>query len=218
MDNLKNTRAVVAYLSKYISGKTLDFGAGSAKYKGLIASHTSEYITFDMVPGNNIDVTGDATDTPFSNDSFNTVISTQMLEHVEKPWVVVGEIRRILKPGGVCIITAPFMIPFHADPYDFFRYTKEGLESLFENESFIIEESGCYGKTPSVLAEMIHFSRFSHYEMSSLSKLKRKLRNILMRLIKATAYRLDALSKNGAAYANVYVVARKGVPVIIKKY
>lgn len=207
MKNLKNTRSVVTYLAKYVSGKTLDFGAGSAKYKGLITPHASEYITFDMVPGDNIDVVGDATNTPFPKDFFDTVISTQMLEHVEKPWIVVGEIKRILKPGGICIITAPFMIPFHADPYDFFRYTKEGLESLFKNESFQIIESGCYGKTPSVLAEMIHFSLFSHYKV--LPKLKRQLRNILMRTIKATAYRLDTLYKSGATYANVYVVAKK---------
>ena len=204
---MKNTRAVVTYLSKYISGKTLDYGAGSAKYRDIITPHTTEYKTFDMVPGAQIDIVGDAINPPFPDDSFDTVISTQMLEHVEKPWVVAGEIRRILKPGGVCILTAPFLVPYHADPHDFFRYTKEGLESLFKNEGFEIEASGSYGKPPSVLGEMIHFSFFSPYEV--VSQRKARWRSRIMRLIQSLAYKLDALSKNKVVYANAYVVARK---------
>ena len=207
MSHLKNTRAVVSYLSKYISGKTLDYGAGNAKYKGLIVPHTSEYITFDMVPGEHVDVVGDAHKPPFADNLFNTVISTQMLEHVEKPWVVAGEMRRILKPGGICIITSPFLIPYHADPNDFFRYTKEGLASLFKNEKFEIVESGEYGKTFSVLAEMIHFSFFSHYK--PVSHIKRKWRSIIMRVVKSLAYKIDKILKGNTVYANSYVVARK---------
>ncbi|MDO8589668.1 MAG: methyltransferase domain-containing protein [bacterium] len=207
MDNFKNTRAVVVYLSKYISGKTLDYGAGSAKYRNLIAPQTSEYITFDMVPGEYIDVVGDALKPPFPDNSFDTVISTQMLEHVEKPWVVASEIRRILKPGGICILTAPFWVPYHADPHDYFRYTKEGLESLFKNEGFEIEVSGNYGKPPSVLGEMIHFSFFSPYDV--VSQRKARWRSRIMRFIQSLTYKLDTLSKNKVVYANAYVVARK---------
>ena len=204
---MRNTRAVVIYLSKYISGKTLDYGAGSAKYRNLIIPHTSEYITFDMITGEHIDVVGDALKAPFRDSSFDTIISTQMLEHVEKPWVVVSEIRRILKSGGICILTAPFLVPYHADPRDYFRYTKEGLESLFKNEGFEIEESGSYGKPPSVLGEMIHFSLFSPYKV--VSKRKAIWQSRIMRLIQSLTYKLDAFSKSKVIYANAYVVARK---------
>lgn len=204
---MKNTRAVVTYLSKYISGKTLDYGAGNAKYRNLITPYTSEYTTFDIVPGEHIDIAGDALHPPFRDNSFDTVISTQMLEHVEKPWMVISEIRRILKPGGVCILTAPFWVPYHADPHDYFRYTKEGLESLFKNEGFEIETSGSYGKPPSVLGEMIHFSFFSPYKV--VSKRKAIWQSRIMRLIQSLTYKLDSLSKNKVVYANAYVVARK---------
>ncbi|MFZ2484781.1 MAG: class I SAM-dependent methyltransferase [Minisyncoccia bacterium] len=203
---MNNTRAVVTYLSKYISGNTLDFGAGSAKYRNIIAPHTSKYTTFDVIGGENIDIVGDAHKPPFIDKTFDTVISTQMLEHVERPWVIVGEIKRILKPGGICIITAPFMIPYHADPHDFFRYTKEGLGSLFKNEKFEILESGSYGKAPSVLAEMIHFSFFSHYKI--LTGRKNLWRSRVMRILKALGYKLDTLVSGKVIYANVYVVAR----------
>jgi len=207
MTSFINTRAVVTYLCKYISGKTLDYGAGTAKYRKIIIPHTREYITFDMVRGENVDVVGDAHKPPFEDESFDTVISTQMFEHIEKPWVVASEIKRILKPNGVCIITAPFIVPYHADPHDFFRYTKEGLESLFKNEGFKIEESGTYGKALSVLGEMIHFSFFSHYKKRS--KLKEKVRSKIIRLIKLVTRNGDPLLKGSVVYANSYIVARK---------
>lgn len=207
MKNFRNTRAVIADLTQYVSGKTLDFGAGSAKYRSLITPHTSEYVTFDMFPGDHIDVVGDALNPPFPDSTFDTVISTQVLEHVEKPWVVVHQIGRILKPGGVCIITAPFLVPYHADPHDFFRYTVQGMESLFRNEGFTIEKSGGYGNTPSVLAEMLHFSHFSHYEKRTGIKLW--LRDRVVGLVKTIAFKLDAVFQNKTIYANTYVVARK---------
>ncbi len=207
INNYKNTRAAVHDLSKYINGNTVDFGAGSAKYKSIIIPHTTKYTTFDMVPGPSIDVVGDACNPPFPDNTFDTVISTQMLEHVERPWVVVHEIQRILKPGGICIITAPFITPYHADPYDFFRYTVQGMESLFTHEDCAIVESGRYGNTPTVLSEMIHFSHFSHYK--KLSKTRQWWRDHFMNGLKRVSAFIDPYFKNDALYANVYVVARK---------
>lgn len=209
MKNFRNTRAVIEYLVQYVNGKTLDFGAGSAKYRALITPYASEYTTFDMFKGEHIDIVGDALNPPFLDHTFDTVVSTQVLEHVEKPWVVVHQIGRILKPGGVCIITAPFLVPYHADPHDFFRYTIPGMESLFKNEGFTIVESGGYGNTPSILAEMMHFAHFSHYEKRTGVRLW--LRDRIVGLVKTIAFKLDPLFKNKTMYANTYVVARKNI-------
>lgn len=205
MRHFKNTREVVIELSKHITGSTLDFGAGTAKYRSIIRPKTSSYTTFDMIPGEHIDVVGDALNPPFPDHTFNTVLSTQTFEHLEQPWVVVDQIKRILKPGGVCIITAPFLVPYHADPYDFFRYTKEGLRSLFQNAGFEIVEYGTYGNTPIVLTEMFHFAHASHYKRTRL----RWLRNKLMRALKAIAMSVDRIFKNDAVYANVFLIAKK---------
>ncbi len=158
MKNFQQTREVVKYSLKYVKGRTLDLGAGSAKYKSIIKQKTSEYITFDMVEKEGIDVVGDILDLSFKDKSFDTIISTQVLEHVEKPWIMVKEIQRILRKNGICILTAPFLVPYHADPCDYFRYTKKGMESLFKNENFEIIECDGYGKTFSVLSEFFHFS------------------------------------------------------------
>lgn len=207
MSNLKNTREVILHTRHFMSGKTLDFGAGSAKYRNLIMPHTSEYTTFDIVKGKYIDIVGDVLNPPFPNNHFDTVISTQVLEHVEKPWIMVSEIGRILKPGGICIITAPFIVPHHADPHDFFRFTTEGLASLFVNNGFEIIEYDSYGKIFSVLSEMIHFMFFSPYSAST------KRRDLwvgrIMRRVESLAYRLDKALKSKIIYPNGYVVARK---------
>ena len=202
-----NTRAILQKLAHHITGNTIDYGAGSAKYKNIITPHTSKYTTFDMIPGENIDIVGDAMNPPFPDNTFDTVVSTQMLEHVERPWIVVHEMGRILKPGGICIITAPFLVPYHADPHDFFRYTVQGMESLFTHEAFEIVESGKYGNTPGVISEMIHFSYFSHY--TKRSGIRLWLRDRIMNVIKRVAQFLDGTFQNSTIYANTYVVARK---------
>lgn len=207
MQNFKTTREVIVHTSQYIQGETLDFGAGRAKYKGLIQPKTTRYVAFDMIEGEHIDVVGDVLNPPFASNSFDTVISTQVLEHVRQPWIMVNQIARILKPGGICIMTAPFLVPYHADPHDYFRYTKQGLASLFENEGFEIVESESYGKTFTVLAEMFHFVFFSHY--TKRSEWKQKWISRVMRVTKSTAYKLDKMVKNKVMYPNSYVVARK---------
>ncbi len=194
------------YASKYIKGAVLDLGAGSAKYRDIIKKGAGEYIAFDIVPGPNIDVTGDIFDMPFEDGQFDVVVSTQVLEHVEKPWVMAKEIGRILKKGGVCIITAPFMVPYHPDPSDYFRYSKEGLEFLFKNEGFEIIESGYYGKIFTVLSEMIRFGFFNRYKKKNTGRIKKRFISFMIK----TAEFLDSfLGKNSIVYANSFIIAKK---------
>ena len=56
----------------------------------------------------------------------------QVLEHVADPWLAVREIRRVLKPGGVALMTSPFMWPWHGSMRyaDFWRFTADGWRVL----------------------------------------------------------------------------------------
>jgi SAM-dependent methyltransferase len=202
-NKFEQTRDVIKYSSKYVNGKTLDFGAGSAKYRQIIKEKASEYLAFDMFPGPNIDIVGDASNTPFSEDSFDTIISTQLLEHVEKPWLMIREIRRILKKNGICILTAPFLNPYHDDPVDYFRYTTSGIKSLFINENFEIIECDSYGKLFIVICGFIKFSFFDPY------KKPKKGSWIINDFLSGIARFLDRFTKNKIIYDSVYVVAKK---------
>jgi len=203
MKKFQQTREVITYAQKYISGKTLDLGAGSGKYRDLIKQKATEYLAFDMVPRQNIDVVGDVLNLPFESETFDTVVCTQVLEHVDKPWIMVKEIYRVLKKKGVCFLTAPFMEPYHQNPGDYFRYSVEGIKLLFQNENFEIVECSSYGQPFSVISEFIRFSLFHPYQ-----KRKRGSWQI-MRLINKMANFLNKFTKNEIIYSDVYIVAKK---------
>ncbi|MFH1423796.1 MAG: methyltransferase domain-containing protein [Candidatus Nealsonbacteria bacterium] len=203
MKKFQQSREVINYAKKYISGSTLDLGAGFGKYRSIIEPNTSSYTTFDMAPGKNIDVVGDALNLPFPEESFETVVSTQVLEHVEKPWVMVKEIYRVLKPGGRCILTAPFMGPYHPDPGDYFRYTVDGIRSLFKNEGFQIIECDYNGQVFSVLSEFVRFSCFNPFKKRKRGSFK------ITHLMARIARFLDRFTKNKIIYSNVYIIAQK---------
>jgi len=76
---------------------------------------------------------------PFENDSFGLVISTQVLEHVPSPAMLIREMVRVLKPGGILILTLPFVYPEHEIPYDFFRFTRYGIEALLEENGLTLQ-------------------------------------------------------------------------------
>ncbi len=202
-NKLQITREVVQHCQKYIKGKTIDYGCGRAKYKSIITSQAKSYVAFDMVSGPNVDVVGDVLKTPFQDNEFDTVISNQVLEHVSKPWLMIKEIGRILKPDGICILTAPFLAPYHPDPQDNFRFTTSGLTSMFRNEGFEVLECGGYGLFFTVLSEFIHFSCFDPYAKS------KRWSGFIMDKIRLMARFLDRFVKGDKIYTNVYVVARK---------
>ena len=85
---------------------------------------------------------------PYQGNSFDFLILDQVLEHVEKPWIAVEEVFRVLKPGGICIATAPFLYGYHPSPKDYFRYTPDGWRSLFSK--FEILEADGWGNVELV--------------------------------------------------------------------
>jgi SAM-dependent methyltransferase len=75
---------------------------------------------------------------PFRDNSFDGICCAAVLEHVTKPWQVVSEIYRMLKPGGRCYIDWPFLQPVHGYPSHYYNATREGLRIMFER--FEIEQ------------------------------------------------------------------------------
>jgi len=88
---------------------------------------------------------------PFENESFDTLLSDQVLEHVEgSPQQAIDEAYRILRPGGIAIHTTCFINPIHRMPKDFWRFTPEALELLHSKWGEIIEVGGV-GKLPGLV-------------------------------------------------------------------
>ena len=122
------------------SGRILDVGCGSLPYRKLFQGRYSEYVGCDQFPVNGSVVQCPADDLPFPDNEFDSVVCFQVLEHVPRPWAVVAEVKRVLKPGGLFLATVPFIFPHHPSPTDFYRFTHEGLAQLALEAGLEIEE------------------------------------------------------------------------------
>jgi SAM-dependent methyltransferase len=116
-------------------GIVMDVGAKRARYRSLGAA--TEYLTLDLRADVGADIVGDLHDVPRENASLDTVIATEVLEHCHDPARAVGEIHRLLRPGGVCVLSTRFIHPFHPDPHDYYRFSSDGLEHLFREFSTV---------------------------------------------------------------------------------
>jgi SAM-dependent methyltransferase len=103
--------------------RILDVGAGGRRIR-------SDVVTMDAFSLPGVDIVGDILAMPIDDASYDCVFCTGTLEHVEDPWKAVREIHRVLKPGGIVHIDVPFIQGFHADPNDYWRFTREGLRVL----------------------------------------------------------------------------------------
>lgn len=125
---------VIEAIQKYARGKLLDIGCGNKPFFKYTNGIVSEHIGLDHAGSphgqNRIDVIGFADDLPFDPASFDTVLMSQVIEHLENPSKVFSEINRILKPDGKAIVSWPFLYPIHEAPRDFYRYTKYGMQHL----------------------------------------------------------------------------------------
>ncbi|OGW00612.1 MAG: methylase [Nitrospinae bacterium RIFCSPLOWO2_01_FULL_39_10] len=126
-------------LSSFIYGKTLDIGCGGKPYKNLCNS--SEYIGLEIDSPENrknkdADYFYDGKKIPFQDGEFDSIITNQVLEHVFNPDVFILEVNRVLKDGGILLISIPFIWDEHEQPYDYARYSSFGLKYLLENHGF----------------------------------------------------------------------------------
>ena len=128
----------------YIKGAVLDAGCGDGeRYKSFFKF--DRYVTFDINSSHGAEIVGSVEDIPVESESFSSVLSTQVLEHVKNPQKAAEEFYRILKPGGYCLITVPQLNELHEEPHDYFRFTKYGLEEIFGKAGFkviLIEQRG----------------------------------------------------------------------------
>lgn len=98
----------------------------------------------DRKPLPHVDIVADAEalSKTIPEGSYDYVVSTSMLEHTPHPWRVVEEVFKVLRPGGIFYLSAPWMFPLHGEPHDYWRFSLPCLKGLVSDAGFLELESG----------------------------------------------------------------------------
>lgn len=142
----------IKFHAKELQGKLLDFGCRSKPYK-ILFDHIIEYVGVDIENEGHdhkteeIDIYYNGKTLPFDDDTFDSIFSNEVLEHVPDLRGILLELHRVLKPGGKVLFTVPFVCFEHELPYDFRRLTNNGLENVLIETGFeicVVEKSGTF--------------------------------------------------------------------------
>lgn len=159
-DNYVYQRSLLAYLeaAKLISGKVLEIGTGSGYGVEIIAPHTDEFVTIDKFEtdiihseafkNNNVRFIQmnipPLADIP--SDTFDFVITFQVIEHIPKDNEFLKEISRVLKKGGKLIVTTPNKkMSITRNPWHVREYTVEELKRLLSHHFSSVKALGVFG-------------------------------------------------------------------------
>lgn len=132
---------------KNAHGDVIDLGCGKIPFRNSILPLVTKYDTLDIKPSSaEVTFIADIQDMNMIDaDSYDSAICLEVLEHVPDPVKAISEIKRILKPGGVVIISVPHLSRLHDLPNDYFRFTINGISCLLEQQGFQISETKIKG-------------------------------------------------------------------------
>ncbi len=127
-------RVCIRKHGKLLKGRLLDLGCGDSPYRKYMGC--DQYVGFERDARDNVQVTGEGEMLPFRNEVFDSLASTEVLEHIYRFQQCVSEMYRVLKKDGIAYISVPMLWPMHYEPYDFFRFTLFGIKKVLEQEGF----------------------------------------------------------------------------------
>ena len=200
-------------IQAYASGRVLDIGCGNKPYERMFSGRITEYIGCDIIQSdkNKVDIICEANNIPVDTNSFDTVFSTQTIEHVADHRGLVSEAFRALKPGGHFIVSGPLYWPLHEEPYDFFRFTKYGFTHLMNTTGFsiveIIPNGGMWATTGQSMIHSFMNSRSKNFFVRITRFMFYQLR--LIWTINSFYGWLDRVDQNPVNTLNYVVVAKK---------
>jgi len=138
-------------IPEYCNGKLLDLGCGHVPLYEAYNDHVDEIVCVDWAfshhSNNYLDLEQDISQPlRLKNEIFETVILSDVLEHLRNPTEVCKEISRVMRIDGYLIVSVPFMYWLHEEPHDYYRYTKYGLTDILTSNGFeIVELHSCGG-------------------------------------------------------------------------
>lgn len=150
--------SVLTAFAHEMRGVVLDLGGKRQNKRGVFrppenAALSWWYINLDI--STHPDIYADVKKTPLPANSVDCVLCTEVLEHLPDPQACVDEMHRLLRTGGLVLASVPFFYPVHADPYDYQRFTEDGLRHLFQDfKSVEVYRMGGYAGVLGLLVEI----------------------------------------------------------------
>lgn len=138
-------------------GVMLDYGCGGQPYKHFFLPKLTRYIGADVAAAQGVQldleiIPGQAL--PLPDGSIDTLLSTQTLEHLPDVHFYLKECGRLVRAGGVMILTAPMQWRHHEVPFDYLRFTRYGLSSLVEQNGFEVKSISPCGGVYALLGQI----------------------------------------------------------------
>lgn len=216
-ENIK--RALSHAAPRYAKGKLVDLGCGTRPYEPLFAGYVESVFGVDHeeTAGANYgtatraDLFADCTNTGLEAGSFDTLLSTQVIEHIPDTGAYIRECGRLLKPGGFGIFTVPLTWECHAEPHDYFRFTRYALRQLFTAEGFeIVELRPMEGAYATVAQTRIVSLLFGNDRMWLPARLFNAIRRrIVLPWLNWKGLHLDRIFFNDRLCLNYLLVVKK---------
>ena len=220
LDVFTTRRAIFIALTKSVNnlnGKLLDIGCGKMPYKNYILEHSKviKYVGLDietaLIYDSKVkpDFTWNGITMPFEDASFDCTFGTEVLEHCPDPEIILKEVYRVLKPGGVFFFTVPFLWNLHEVPHDEYRYTPFSLERHLINSGFKDITIKATGGWHASMAQMLGI----WVRRSPMSSKKRGLLSIMLKPIIKYLLKLDKVESiqftEGQMITGLYGIVRK---------
>jgi len=138
-------------------GVLLDYGCGGCPYEKLFAPHIIKYIAADVATASDTKIDIMLTPNqpvPLGDASVDTILANQTLEHVSDPVFYLSECHRLLRPGGLLVLSAPMQWRHHESPYDYHRFTRFGIEHHLRIHNFVIKDLRPCGGTFALMGQI----------------------------------------------------------------
>ena len=169
----------------------------------------SKFINLDIYHFPEVDIVGDATAIPIRDGSIDAAVSESLIEHVPDAQKVIDEMIRIVKPGGLIYVSAPFMHPYHASPDDFNRWTISGLKYLCRGAE-VIEVGVRSGPWSTLLMFMAYWlGVIFSFGSRKLAPFLAHIFMLILGPLKYLDYFFMKIPGSDAVATHLYIIARK---------
>jgi SAM-dependent methyltransferase len=215
--NKKYTYRLLLSVRHYAKGRMIDIGCGLRPYQIIFNDRITSYVGLDWPVSPEKarpDIISDALFLPILDAQADTVLATELLEHLPDPDQFIAEVARILKRSGFLILSVPFLEPLHEEPRDYYRLTPHGLRVLLQRHGLSLVHLSPKGGLPAILGSFISQSVYDWLNpVDQRGQRQNQILRLLIALplcfiVQGLFYFLDIFSKE-SKYTMGYVTVAK---------